>query len=113
MEDQAMFLTCPAYLDRDGAARCGLPAEVEVRYIMNSTDGPLENAKIRCPRGHHFNGPIEYLTVPEPSVVAMSASLPLPATIREQQPSRRSLRKTVRTRDNLGQSETRSSIMPL
>jgi hypothetical protein len=23
-----MFLDCPAYLDHDGAARCGLPAEV-------------------------------------------------------------------------------------
>jgi hypothetical protein len=23
-----MFLDCPAYLDGDGAARCGLPAEV-------------------------------------------------------------------------------------
>ncbi len=26
-----MFLDCPAYLDRDGAVRCGLPAEVERR----------------------------------------------------------------------------------
>jgi hypothetical protein len=25
----------------------------------------LESAKIRCPRGHWFNGPIESLTVPE------------------------------------------------
>ena len=23
-----MFLDCPAYLDEDGTARCGLPAEV-------------------------------------------------------------------------------------
>ena len=23
-----MFLDCPAYLDQNGAARCGLPAEV-------------------------------------------------------------------------------------
>jgi hypothetical protein len=29
---------------------------------MNSTDGPLESATIRCPRGHFFNGPIEFLT---------------------------------------------------
>jgi hypothetical protein len=29
---------------------------------MGSTDGPLASAKIRCPRGHWFNGPIEFLT---------------------------------------------------
>jgi hypothetical protein len=47
---------------------------------MNSTDGPLESAKISCPRGHHFNGPIEYLTVPEqPTATAVPASLPPPA----------------------------------
>jgi hypothetical protein len=54
-----MFLDCPAYMDRSGAARCGLPAAVEWRYTMNSTDGPLESARIRCPRGHFFNGPLE------------------------------------------------------
>ena len=54
-----MFLDCPAYMDRSGAARCGLPAAVEYRYAMQSTDGPLESVKIRCPRGHSFNGPLE------------------------------------------------------
>ena len=63
MESHMMFLDCPAYLG-GGAARCGLPAEVETRYTVSSTDGPLESAKIRCPRGHWFNGPIESLTVP-------------------------------------------------
>jgi hypothetical protein len=63
MEGQPMFLNCPAYVGNDGAAPCGLPAEVEVRYTVRSTDGPLEGAKIRCPRGHWFNGPIEFLTV--------------------------------------------------
>ena len=57
-----MFLDCPAYMDAHGAARCGLPAEIEGRYLARSTDGPLESAKIRCPRGHWFNGPIESLT---------------------------------------------------
>jgi hypothetical protein len=28
MEATMMFLDCPAYLDQNGAARCGLPAEV-------------------------------------------------------------------------------------
>ena len=63
MQSCTMFLDCPAYLDEDGPQRCGLPAEVQARYTMRSTDGPLESAKIRCPSGHWFNGPIEFLTV--------------------------------------------------
>ena len=57
-----MFLDCPAYFDDAGSVRCGLPAEVEYCYLVNSSDGPLENAKIRCPLGHWFNAPIEFLT---------------------------------------------------
>jgi hypothetical protein len=57
-----MFLDCPAYLDRDGAVRCGLPAEVERQFTMSSSDGPADSAKIRCPAGHWFNGAIESLT---------------------------------------------------
>ena len=57
-----MFLNCPAYLDHDGAVRCGLPAEVRCRFTMRSTDGPIEGAMIRCPAGHYFSGAIESLT---------------------------------------------------
>ncbi len=60
------FLDCPEYLDRQGRTRCGLPAEVEYWYTMMSSDGPLDSAKIRCPRGHWFNGPVESLTCAEP-----------------------------------------------
>lgn len=56
-----MFLDCPAYLDHEGTARCGLPAEVRRRFTMSSTDGPIEGAMIKCPVGHLFNGPIESL----------------------------------------------------
>ena len=67
MNRQLMFLDCPAYLDAHGAERCGLPAEIEDRYSMRSSDGPLDSAKIRCPRGHWFNGPLESLTCdPQP-----------------------------------------------
>ena len=57
-----MFLDCPAYLNQDRTVRCGLPAEVRCRFTMRSTDGPLESAMIRCPAGHCFSGPIEFLT---------------------------------------------------
>jgi len=56
------FLDCPAYLDHHGAARCGLPAEVERRFTMGSSDGPAEGVMIRCPAGHWFSGAIESLT---------------------------------------------------
>jgi hypothetical protein len=61
METSEMFVDCPAYMDNSGATRCGLPAVVADRYTMTSTDGPLESARIRCPRGHFFNGPLESL----------------------------------------------------
>ena len=73
-----MFLDCPAYLGGNGIVRCGLPAEVEARYTVRSTDGPLECAKIRCPRGHWFNGPIEGLAVARPRAVAAVPASPLP-----------------------------------
>ena len=57
-----MFLDCPACLDQGGTVRCGLPTEVRYRFIMRSSDGPLESAMIRCPAGHWFSGPIGSLT---------------------------------------------------
>jgi hypothetical protein len=57
-----MFHDCPAYLDQDRAVRCGLPAEVRCQFTMRSTDGPLQGVTITCPAGHHFTGPLEFLT---------------------------------------------------
>jgi hypothetical protein len=65
MDASVMFVDCPAYMDKTGSVRCGLPAEVQDRYLMRSSDGPLESARIRCPRGHWFNGPVESLTLEE------------------------------------------------
>src|SRR5690242_2599196 len=62
MEAKMMFVDCPGWPDEDGAVRCGLPAEVSRRYTMPSTGGPVESAMIRCPAGHWFNGPLEFLT---------------------------------------------------
>ena len=79
MDASVAFLDCPAYLDKHGTVRCGLPAEVEYAYSMKSTDGPLESAKIRCPRGHGFNGPIESLTWDkhqETATIAVTVSQP-------------------------------------
>jgi hypothetical protein len=61
MDHDVTFLDCPAYLDKRGGFRCGLPAAVEYRFPIRSTDGVLDGAKIRCPRGHWFIGPVEDL----------------------------------------------------
>ena len=73
MDTGVTFLDCPAYLDRHGTARCGLPAVVEYRYPIRSTEGMLDGAKIRCPRGHWFLGPVDALTTPERPQVAARA----------------------------------------
>jgi hypothetical protein len=64
MQTDVTFLDCPEYTDRRGAVRCGLPAEVQYWYTVQSSDGPLVSAKICCPRGHWFNGPLESLICP-------------------------------------------------
>jgi hypothetical protein len=79
MEDEVMFLDCPEYLDAHGAERCGLPAEIEHRYSMRSSDGPLDSAKIRCPRGHWFNGPLESLVLASPQARTRPAHEERPA----------------------------------
>lgn len=75
------FLDCPAYLDRNRTVRCGLPAVVENRYTLTSTDGPLEAVRIRCPLDHVFNAAIEPLTWEKhPQVTARDQVAPtLPA----------------------------------
>jgi len=68
METGVTFIDCPAYRNRTGpnansTERCGLPAEVEEWYCLQSTDGPVDSARIRCPRGHWFNGPLQALVL--------------------------------------------------
>ena len=33
---------------------CGAPAEVLDRFVLESTDGPVDHAKVRCVHGHWF-----------------------------------------------------------
>jgi hypothetical protein len=48
---------------------------VEYRYPIRSTDGVLDGAKIRCPRGHWFIGPVAALIMAEsPGAVARAAA---------------------------------------
>jgi len=63
MDSGLMFLDCPAYLDRAGGQRCGLPAEVRCRFIIRSAGGPLESAMISYPAGHCITGPLKSLSL--------------------------------------------------
>ena len=74
MNTGVTFLDCPAYLDQHGTARCGLPAVIEYRYPIRSSEGMLDGAKIRCPRGHWFLGPVDALTMPERTRAAVPAA---------------------------------------
>ena len=75
MDTGVTFLDCPAYLDKHGTVRCGLPAVVEYCYPIRSIEGVLDAVKIRCPRGHWFNGPVEALTVAQaPNTVVRAAA---------------------------------------
>ena len=40
---------------------CGVPAEVIDRFVLESTDGPVEHARIRCAGRHCFLLPVRTL----------------------------------------------------
>lgn len=75
------ILECPAYMDEKGVERCGLPAQVKCRYVMDSSHGPLESAMIRCPSGHFFNGPIQSLTFKKQASMAQSEDRAVAASV--------------------------------
>ena len=84
MDAATTFLDCPAYLNRDGSVRCGLPAGVQDSYTLGSTDGPVPSVKIHCPAGHWFSGPVAALTLHADTVHAdtvPSAPVAVPAHV--------------------------------
>jgi hypothetical protein len=48
------YTTCPE-------ERCGVPAEVVDRWVLDSTDGPVEHICVVCLVGHRFLMPVEML----------------------------------------------------
>jgi hypothetical protein len=57
------LITCP---------ECGNAAEIQWRDVFESTDGPVEHAKVLCVERHHFLMPVASLAagraVPDPQV---------------------------------------------
>jgi hypothetical protein len=49
-------------MDLTTCPECGAPAEVRDRHVLESTDGPIEHARIRCVQRHYFFLPVEQLS---------------------------------------------------
>ena len=49
-------------MDMTTCPECGALAEVEFRSVLESTDGPVEHARIRCAQLHWFLLPVSQLT---------------------------------------------------
>jgi len=58
---------------------CGAPADIVDRHVLESTDGPVEHARVRCVARHVFFLPVASL-VTEPSVVDRRPGRPSTAT---------------------------------
>jgi len=55
-------------MDTTCCPECGEIAEVRERSVLESTDGPIEHAKIVCVEHHWFLMPLSYLhSAPAPS----------------------------------------------
>jgi hypothetical protein len=54
-------------LDLVGCPACGAPAEVVDRYVLESTDGPIEHATVACAARHRFTVLVERLDTPRPT----------------------------------------------
>jgi hypothetical protein len=51
----------PETLELTFCPQCDMPAEIEDRSVLQSTDGPVVMVRIRCLMGHWFNCPEEGL----------------------------------------------------
>jgi hypothetical protein len=51
-------------MDTTWCPDCGAVAEVTDRHVLESTEGPIEHARIACVRRHQFLLPLEWLDRP-------------------------------------------------
>jgi hypothetical protein len=56
-------------MDMTNCPQCGEPAEIFDRHVLESTDGPIEHARVRCLRLHHFFMPVAGLHSDDPVAV--------------------------------------------
>jgi hypothetical protein len=55
-------------METTNCPECGALAEVEWRAVTESTDGPIEHAKIRCVQRHWFLLPVTAFVAPRQPV---------------------------------------------
>jgi hypothetical protein len=83
-------------MDTTTCPECGAPAEVTDRFVLESTDGPIEHLKLRCAGLHWFLVSTESLARHRTAATPAPASGPTPAPVRRraaplrQRPARRS-----------------------
>ena len=66
-------------MDMTSCPECGSLAEIEWRAVLDSTDGPVEHARVRCVRRHWFLLPVATLKgagAPRAETVRQSQSRP-------------------------------------
>jgi fatty-acyl-CoA synthase len=66
-EDTTMDNQLATGLDMVGCPACAAPAEVIERYVLESTDGPIEHATVLCTDRHRFTVLVERLRTPRPT----------------------------------------------
>ena len=73
-------------MDTTTCPECGAPAEVTDRFVLESTDGPIEHVRVRCAGMHWF------LTATESLARHRAAQTPVrrPAAPLRLRPARRS-----------------------
>ena len=52
MDSHATFLNCPAYMDKDGGTRCGLPAEIAANLALPIASAADAEADLKLSPGH-------------------------------------------------------------
>ena len=61
-------------LDHTTCPDCGAAAHVEWRAVLESTDGPIEHAKVRCEQRHWFLLPVADLPRAREGVSGLAVS---------------------------------------
>ena len=66
-------------MDTTTCPQCGAPAEVNDRFALESTDGPIEHATVVCVVRHRFTMLVERLATSHSGETRRGDGLPLPA----------------------------------
>ena len=66
-------------IDLVGCPACAAPAEIVDRYVLESTDGPIEHATVVCAVKHRFTVLVERLATAHAAGRSGDGGLRLPA----------------------------------